>query len=348
MVRSLKHIILVFVITLLACSKEESSTQHRFMYRNDKADMMVYIEGNITSKTFILLSHGGPGGDGSAYNFGTYAKLLEEQYAIVYWDQRGQGASQGKYKDDNTTISQMADDTYELSKLIKQMYGDESSVFLLGHSWGGMLGTAALVETEIQTEIKGWIDADGAHNIPFLNQEAIKMFREVSRVALNQDPSNEFWNNVQTFVDTVDTNNISIQAGGLINEYGHQAEQTIADITYDSAAPELSYYEYIFANPTSPYISFISGRMTSILLYDEVESKSYSHRLDEITIPCLFQWGLYDFVVPPALGYEAFNKVSTPTADKELIIYNSSGHSPMSNEPEKFANDIIAFVERYK
>ncbi len=41
------------------------------------------------------------------------------------------------------------------------------------------------------------------------------MFREVSQVALNQDPSNEFWNNVQTFVDTVDTNNISIQAGGL-------------------------------------------------------------------------------------------------------------------------------------
>jgi pimeloyl-ACP methyl ester carboxylesterase len=53
-------------------------------------------------------------------------------------------------------------------------------------------------------------------------------------------------------------------------------------------------------------------------------------------------------VVPPALGYEAFNKVSTPNADKELIIYNSSGHSPMSNEPIKFANDIISFVERYK
>ncbi len=77
---------------------------------------------------------------------GTYAKLLEEQYAIVYWDQRGHRELRKKYKDDNTTISQMADDTYELSKLIKQMYGDESR--LLGHSWGGMLGTAALVETE--------------------------------------------------------------------------------------------------------------------------------------------------------------------------------------------------------
>ncbi|MFK8046387.1 MAG: alpha/beta hydrolase, partial [Crocinitomicaceae bacterium] len=68
--------------------------------------------------------------------------------------------------------------------------------------------------------------------------------------------------------------------------------------------------------------------------------------LNKITIPSQFLWGKYDFVVPPAVGVDAYNRVSS--VNKEIIIFEKSGHSPMSNEPVKFANSIIDFVELYK
>jgi pimeloyl-ACP methyl ester carboxylesterase len=340
--------IIIFALIAIACSKQNSDSKERFMFRNGDADMMVLVEGNIASKTFILLLHGGPGGDGSIYNIGTYSDLLEEQYAMVYWDQRGQGASQGKYHVNEVNVKKMAFDTYELAKLLKAKYGNDINLFLMGHSWGGMLGTAALVETEIQTIIDGWIDVDGAHNIPMLNKEAIKMFEIAFPQGLAQDPNHEFWLNVKALVDTVDTNNISVSAGGLINDYGHEAEQYISNISYDNDETEISLYDFVFKNPTSPYHSYIVGTSTSNLLFNEVENKSYSRDLDQINIPCLFQWGGFDFVVPPALGIEAYNKVSTPDAQKALIIYEHSGHSPMVNEPQEFVNDVVSFIERFK
>ena len=343
-----KFILYIILGLLIACAKQEVKTKERFFFRNGKADMMVLVEGNISSNTFILLLHGGPGGNGSEYNFGTYAKLLEEQYAVVYLDQRGQGASQGNYDNEAITVHTMAKDVYELTKLLKAKYGTSSSIFLFGHSWGGMLGTAALVETDIQTQINGWIDADGAHSIPLLNKEAIKMFELYSQQVLNQEPQNELWGEIADFISEIDTNNITLEQGGLINSYGHEVESSIANITYDEEEAQMSLFEYVFINPTSPYTSFITGRLTSLGLYNEIEKKSYSNQLYKINIPCLFLWGVFDFVVPPALGYEAYEKVSTPSANKSLILYETSGHSPMSNEPEKFANDIIAFVERYK
>ena len=48
------------------------------------------------------------------------------------------------------------------------------------------------------------------------------------------------------------------------------------------------------------------------------------------------------FVVPPALGEDAFEKVSSDV--KKLVIFESSGHSPMSNEPDLFVDEVLSFI----
>ncbi|HAW19856.1 MAG TPA: hypothetical protein DCX14_06705 [Flavobacteriales bacterium] len=88
------------------------------------------------------------------------------------------------------------------------------------------------------------------------------------------------------------------------------------------------------------------GNYTSGVIHDEVEASSMTDALHLIDVPCLFLWGKYDFVVPPQLGKDGFNKVSS--ADKELVIFQYSGHSPMVNEPELFAAEIIEFINRNK
>ena len=54
-----------------------------------------YIQGNPESKTFILVLHGA-GSFGLSFRDGAFPEVLEENYVVVYWDQRGHGMSQGQ------------------------------------------------------------------------------------------------------------------------------------------------------------------------------------------------------------------------------------------------------------
>ena len=81
-------------------------------------------------------------------------------------------------------------------------------------------------------------------------------------------------------------------------------------------------------------------------LNQDSQNNPLTDKLDQITIPCQFLWGKYDFVVPPALGQSAFNLVNTTS--KEIVIFEHSGHSPMNNEPVLFVQEVCDFVELYK
>ena len=80
--------------------------------------------------------------------------------------------------------------------------------------------------------------------------------------------------------------------------------------------------------------------------FDEVVNNSFTPELHIIKIPCLFLWGKYDFVVPSTLGHDAYNRVSS--ADKKIIIFEKSGHSPMLNQADEFVEAVSGFVETHK
>ena len=82
------------------------------------------------------------------------------------------------------------------------------------------------------------------------------------------------------------------------------------------------------------------------ILNEDSQKIPMTDLLYEITIPSQFLWGKYDFVVPPAIGISGYNNVSS--TEKELVIFEHSGHSPMSNEPVKFVEVVKAFVELHK
>lgn len=330
------------ILALTGCQRSELSYLEETVYvRNDGADMPAYVFGNGSSKTFIALLHGGPGGNGLEYRVGTYAEQLEERYAMVYWDQRGQGMAQGTYFSDEVTIAQMVDDTRALMLVLRERYGDDIRIFVLGHSWGGTLGTAFMIDSANQALVDGWIEADGAHDIPRLNKAAIRLFLDVGaeQIALKNNVLE--WADIVEWAYDVDTNNITLDQGGEINERGYKAEELLSEDGI-LASGDGSYAPLL--SPTNQLTSFLSGNYTNGLLNDENEATALTDQLHRITVPCLFLWGKYDFVVPPQLGEDAYNLVSS--ADKELVIFEQSGHSPMDNEPDLFVEEVVDFIDR--
>ncbi|MCB0738210.1 MAG: alpha/beta fold hydrolase, partial [Bacteroidetes bacterium] len=164
----------------VSCLTDELSENARetIYTRNNGADIPAHIYGNTASKTFLVIVHGGPAGSGIEYR-GYYSQQLEKDYAVVYTDQRGQGMSHGKYDVENVTINQLAEDLYALSLGLKQRYGQDISLFMMGHSWGGTLGTAYMLIDSFRTEYNGWLECDGAHDIPLLNRSAIAMYKQI-------------------------------------------------------------------------------------------------------------------------------------------------------------------------
>lgn len=335
---------LLILTMFVNCTKQNTDIKERFYFRNDGADIAVQIDGNTGSKTFILLLHGGPGGGSAAYNSGYYSDELEKKYAMVYMDQRGNGASQGSYDKSDLTLAQNSKDVYALTKFLKKKYGSDISVFLMGHSWGGITTAHALINTEIQSELKGWIEVDGAHDFPMNDIEAVKIFLEIGNEQIGLSKNLDFWKPLIDKIVLMDTNNITSENQGVLNSKGFEAESKMDEI-YTGTQGDGPYYG-LLNSPDFSLATYLSNQTVNPVLNKDSQDNPLTDELYKITIPSQFLWGKYDFVVPPAIGVSGYNHVSS--LEKELIIFEHSGHSPMSNEPEKFVKSVVDFVELYK
>lgn len=339
-------IVVLLSLIFFSCNKEDMSALSDLIHiRNNGADMPAHIYGNGSDKVFIVVLHGGPGGSGLEYRAGKYAEMLEKHFAMVYWDQRGQGMSQGKYSEDKLTIEQLTDDLLKLILVLNEKYGSDIKVFLLGHSWGGMLGTSFMITGENQKHVAGWIEASGAHDISMLNKESVKMYQRISAEQLSLGNSSDKWHEIQDWVSGIDTLNITEEQSSKINSYGFEAEQALLNDGILQEGESVSFTQMIFS-PLNPLTSYLSGNAANNSLNDQVESTNYTDQLYKIEKPCLFLWGKYDFVVPAKLGETAMQKISS--TQKEIVFFEKSGHSPMDNEAEKFANSIIDFINKIK
>ncbi len=324
------------ILLLLSCSGALDDT---FFLRVDGADLLIDAEGNLESGVVILLLHGGPGGNSQAYNLGTWAERLESEAVMVYLDQRGQGASAGSYSDGSVTLERMVEDVAEVIGALRARYGDVE-LYLMGHSWGGLLGCAALLRPEVREEVTGFIEIDGAHDVPLLNRYAVSMLIEQGEAELSAGRNEAEWSEIIAFAEGVDLDRLTAEDSLRINRYAFQAEGLIEAITWDDGLSLWELGGYLLASPESLLTAWWTGGESNLLLDAEIEQTSLTGQLDRIDVPTLMLWGGYDFVVPAGLGEEALAVLP----DGELVVLETSGHSPMFNQPDAVADHILSFI----
>ena len=100
----------------------------------------ILIRSHNVNNPLILLLHGGPGSVESPLAY-KYQRELEKHFIVVNWDQRGAGKSYSKnIPRESMNVEQFVSDTYNLILLLKKRFNKEK-IYLVGHSWGSMLGT---------------------------------------------------------------------------------------------------------------------------------------------------------------------------------------------------------------
>lgn len=339
-------VILILIIGMFSCIDDHVDIyelDETIYVRHKNADMPAYIHGNASEKVFLILLHGGPGGNGVEYRLNSIRTEIEKNNAVVYFDQRGSGNSQGNYAQEDVSLDLMAEDILALAKVIRAKYGNDSKLFLMGHSWGGTLGSAALLKD--QSDFLGWINVDGEHN-PKGAYDLYKVaFKEMAEEQMALGNSVDYWQSVLDLVRNVGPN-FSLEDYYYLNATAFVGEAILTEdniINYARA----DYGDDVHSNNS---ITFQWNKIGIAEILDEKrglwENVSFTDRLHEITIPSLVLWGKYDLVVPKANAKEAFDNLGSD--DKELFIFEKSGHSPIATEPDLFGEKVIDFINKYK
>lgn len=331
--------LLPLMVFAIACSDADT-----WYFRTDGLDLPVRVEGNLDSGLVLLMLHGGPAGSAVYYNWGTDTDLIEDEFAVAYYDQRGQGGTHGSYGTDTLTVAQLAEDNAQLVRALRARYGDDTDVWLYGHSWGGMLGTATLLDTDV--EVDGWIEASGSHDYPRNDLYTAEMLLEVGaeEIAAGSTYSRQ-WEDIIAVVEAAIPDGISREEAVDLVWLGHDAEGYIEQHWDDDSGGE-SLMSIVLRDPTAAITAAWSGWVPGRLVDEDAQNHAYTERLHEITVPSLFIYGDRDFVCPAQLGRDAHERVGTEAT--EFVLFEDAGHSPMSNYPEAYTETIIEFVHTWR
>jgi pimeloyl-ACP methyl ester carboxylesterase len=347
----MKHYLLsviVLIISSTSCQKENitigNNVTETFYVGNKGASMRVLVEGNTSAKVFLLFVHGGPGAGGYIYDTDYIRKNIGNRYAMIYWDERNAGGSQGSSNGKYLTLEQMTDDLKKVIQVIKARYGQDCSIFILGHSFGGLLTSSFMVEGDNQSMVKGWIFADASHNYPLNDSLTRQMLLTTGeqQIALNQNKTQ--WEEIVAYCNA-HTGNFSFEESEQLESYAGVAE------TYFDEVIEFDIMELVRANAVRYKWPLSSMLMNYLYSSDAGFNKDlvrtgFSSSLGKVTVPVLILYGQYDFVCPQGLGDDFSNRIGS--TDKRIVISPISGHTIMLQDEVLFCNEVNKFLDSHK
>jgi pimeloyl-ACP methyl ester carboxylesterase len=337
-----------FLVLFPGCQKEKISISENasevFFVENAGAAMRVLVSGNTASNTFILVIHGGPGVSSYFYDTKYISQNLGDKFAMVYWDQRNAGASQGTSNGKYLHLDQMAEDLKKVIEVLKFRYGQEMSLFLLGHSFGGLIAADFISRPGYQSMIKGLINADGSHNYPLNDSLTREALLKEGNYQISQNKHIDDWQPIINYC-AAHKANFSLEESQQLEDYATQAENYVDSIRHINIIAQVLKYTITDKYPLTAILSNLLYSEDSNF-NKELAVTRFSSSLKIVTIPVLVLWGKYDFTCPLALGEDFYNRISS--SEKSMVISPLSGHNIMLQDEKFFCDEVTTFVLKYR
>jgi pimeloyl-ACP methyl ester carboxylesterase len=320
-------IIAVLLTILASCSKEDQlptiDPSPTFTLTNDEETMPVWVDGKADSKTILFVVHGGPGSD--ALDFRNYQNgkgflKIEEQFLVVYWQQRASGQSSGADKLSLFTIDQYAKDLDKVIDEIKVRYPNKK-IALFGHSWGGMLTSTYLKDATKRAKVDAWIDAAGATDGTTLFESTRSDLQTEADYRISVDDNASYWQDIKRQLQLAVTN---------VNALAYQSVDKISEVT-----TKVNNADFKFS---SRAIKSNQALFPSILATDN------SLSLANFEKPVLMLWGKYDFAVSKKIRDKAL--IHLTKAQVTNVLFDKSGHYMMFHEPDLFSSTVNNFLQK--
>jgi proline iminopeptidase len=284
-------------------------------------EQSVWLRGRSTANPLLVLLHGGPGAS-EAPLFRAYDAALEDDFLVVYWEQRGAGRSYRRdIPPESMTIDRFVVDLDELVELLRARFGQER-VVLLGHSWGSALGILyAHAHPEKVAAYAGVGQvADMAEGERLSWEHALRLARErgladgVRELEAIGPPPHDVGDNLTS-------RKWNERTGGA-----HHGDLDMGDLVWTALRTDE-------ANLADLARFGLGNRFSLNALWPAFRVLDLT-RLQRFEVPIVFLLGRDDWQVPSALAARWFETIDAPC--KRLVWFEQSGHDPPFEEPAAF------------
>lgn len=321
--KSILLLVLAILFQFYGC-KEQTKNENRSENISIKIDTLltteiggikqvVQIKTDDSNKPVLLFLSGGPGSSmmNTADNF---TDILKSKFTIVQWEQRDAGKTlELNASPTQPSVEQMEKDTYEVINFLTKELNQEK-IYLLGSSWGNVLGFY-IVENHPEL-----LHSYFAVN-PVISQLASeKELLKILKVHFKENPT---------------------------------ASKELADVNIPFKTDEDLFYlrKWLFYKDGKEYVTnddfkngFLKWSQTWSPVWNEVMDIDLPKTLKEVNCPIYFFVGKNDIQTSTEITREYFKELKAP--QKDLFLFENSGHQIHHDKPEKFQNTIIKTLQK--
>jgi pimeloyl-ACP methyl ester carboxylesterase len=289
----------------------------------------ILVRGNSIEKPLLLKLHGGPGQAEMATV--RFNRLLEKDFIVVEWDQRGAGKSAQAIDPQRAmTIAQLVEDTHELTEILLKRY-HQKNLILVGSSWGSVIG----IETvkKYPDSYRAFVSTGQIANFAegmnagyrFLMSEAqrrndVNALNELTKIGPPPYGSDEGAAKREIY-------------GKWLQDFGgfwHSSEK------FDRVGWMIASVEYAWPEK----LRYTSAAKKSFdLLLPRLAAVDLTKSAPKLEVPVYFAVGRYDRMAPFEVSQAYFSILAAPK--KQWIWFEESAHFPQWEEMEKF-HDLLA------
>jgi pimeloyl-ACP methyl ester carboxylesterase len=302
-------------------------------------EQYLIIRGADTTKPVMLFLHGGPGSPELPF-MKKLNRDIENDFIMVYWEQRGAGKSYSKdIPIESMNISQFISDTRELSEYLIKRFNREK-IYVMGHSWGTLLGLSTAYQyPELYYAYFGVGQVAHQYKGEKISFEWVKQ----QAIEKNDNDAIEELNQLvfpDSLADVDDWANFLMKERQYVNKYGGAMRNMKS--MWPMISMVLNTKEYTFADK----INYSISNLFSIKnLWLDVINSNLNVSVDSMQIPVYIFQGIHDYQTPYTVAKDFFENLKAP--QKEFFTFENSAHSPLMEEAEKF-NSIVKKLSENK
>jgi proline iminopeptidase len=301
---------LFFLITAFTLGTTTFARDEHFLFTtSDSVQLYVRLAGQGKPCLFV---HGGPGSTSYYFEVTDAAPLIEQKMQMIYFDQRGCGRSTSP-KNKDYSLARMEKDMEEL-----RQYLGYKKWAVMGHSFGGILITS--YAHDYPSAVAALFVIHGTLNIQYSMTSHLDNGLKILGIT-DQAP----------YRDT------SIALNERVGK------------VHDSLTKSGLWYKLMFRNA---YEKIYNDTLTNVLgplnrdYANEVWGiadywKDFTPMTKDIKCPVFIMTGMKDY----AIGPDHYKSFQFP---KATIVHYIGGHAPFQEEPQWFAEKIIAFIPKIK
>ena len=302
----MKPLLFLFSTLLFMCTQKGLATSMYFT-TSDGVKLYVNVVGSGAPCVFV---HGGPGSSSYYLEAMKSAALLEKNLKMVYYDQRGCGRSESPNNGD-FSLSRMEKDLEEIRGFL-----EINKWNVMAHSFGGIIGFN--YARDYPQSVSSLMLINCTLNI----NESMMSHIQFGIQELKLKDTLKYYDKETPILERVNAIHTQLTNKKLWYKlmYRNQYEKDLND-TID--------------RPIGNKNGDFATKVWEIGEYFE----DFTPLTNSIKCPVLVMTGNQDFAVGPS----HYKKFGFPN---ETIVHYIGGHAPFQEEPQWFAEKIIAFLDR--